>query len=254
MSRLFDGVDDQTLGTISTVSDSDWTMASWVYPATAGESNQGWIMAALQSGGVRQMFRMAAAGRTIYASQEYATTTAASTSVETLSASAWSLVVATHRASDNTMRLHIGTLSAAVAECTYSTQTAGVGAFTTGGGQIRLGCRNATDRTFDGRIGPSCFDIREWTVPEMERFRSGLFPIPTSTMRCLYPLMSPDAAQGEDLSGNATALTVTGCTAAENPPVAFRWGDDLGLTFTATAGGASAVPVMMANYRRRRVA
>ena len=256
MSRLFDGVDDQTLGTITAIADSDWTMACWVYPLSAGEGSNGRLMSTYISGDTAaQVFRMGGVTLPLRAVQLHATTNATSVSVETLATSAWSLAIATYRASDNTMRIFIGTLSAAVVECTYSTQTAGVGTFTTGGVDIRLGCRSTTDETFDGRIGPSVFDNREWTIPEMERFRSGLFPAPRSTVKAFYPLMSPTAAQAEDLSASGAHLTVTGATVAENPPVAFRWGDNLVAAIGPTAGGGGqAIPAKMVSYRKRRAA
>ena len=240
MSRLFDGVNDQIGAAIAPIADdSDWTMACWVRPTSAGESDQGYIIAAFSSNDVPAHFvRFNGATLTVLAAQVYSSTVATSVSIETLATSAWSLLVATHRASDNITRIYIGTLSAAVVECTYSTQSTGVGTWAGGGDELLLGCRDSTDRTFDGRIGPSCFDNREWTVPEMENFRSGLFPAPRSTVKGFWPLMSPNVAQGEDLSGNGYHLTVIGATVAENPPVAFRWGDAIPVAVGPTAAVA----------------
>lgn len=254
MARDFDGVDDIITATVTAVDSGDWTIAAWCAPDTAGEGSFGNLFRVETSGGsFTQVVLMASAARDVYAIQNFATTDALTRTSTVLTASAWACVVATYRDSDKKCRVYVGTLSAAMAEASYTTQTAGVGTRDTAGTVASIGSPPNTAETWDGKIGATCFDARQWTLDEMESFRQGLYPIPTSTMRGFWPLDSPTAAQAEDLSGNGAHGTVTGAIAAEGPPVAMRWGDSFGMTFTAAAAAAK-VPVFMHSYRRRRAA
>lgn len=258
MALDFDGVDDQTVATITALTDADYTLIAWVNADTAGESNNGFIMCGQTATTPRNTLYMATASLQWGGEQRYGTTdaTAYTTTSNVLTAGVWACVALVHRASDNTLYLYQGDLDTPMADVSAN-QVAGVGTFTGSGTNLRLGCRDTTVRTFNGRIGPCCMDQTEWPLAKMEAFRLGRLPIPTDSMRALYLLDSSVATQYYDMSGDGATLTM-GASApvwADNPPVGFRWGDTIPITQTAPAGGGGgSVPVMMDYYRRRRVA
>lgn len=222
MARTFNGTTDIVAGTITAIADGDWTGGAWILPASAGEGNLGRIFDINDagSGGVFNFF--VTTGLVLSGQLHYATTDCASTSSTTFTASTWMCVFITHRASDNKARLFQGSQSVAVAETAYTTQTAGVGAFTVAGTLAKLGNRTDAARTFDGRIHSEFLLPREMSVDEMEQFRLGDWGVlwnGTVIPRFFCPMDSPTAAQIEDLSGNSVAFTATGTTASEGAPV-----------------------------------
>jgi hypothetical protein len=225
MGRSFNGTTDVITATITAIPvNTDWTLAMWVKPTTAGEGNVGKIIRIDSGTQVRQEFRFLAAGRTLRAQATATTTSASTTTTTALTAAVWQCVVATYRNSDGKCRIYIGSQSAAMTEASYATQVAQVGGTLAGGTTCRIGNDNATASTFDGSMERGLVTAREWTGDEMERFRLGFHPVTTGSMRGYWPLDSPTAAQAEDLSGNGANGTVSGCLAVEGPPIGINWG------------------------------
>ena len=251
-ARDFDGVDDIiSQGSITAFAGS-WTMVAWINADSAGESGNGRIILT-NTASVRERSLWFQTGMNFRSLQKFSTTDATSVSSNTLAVGTWYCVATTYNSADMIMRLYYGSLAAAMVEASYGTQTAGVGTPNEGSTRVHAGNRPDQAETFDGRIAHACVDNRIWTLDEMEAFRQGQRPINTGSMIVYWPLDSPTAAQAEDLSGNNYHGTVTGALAAEGPPVAMRWGDSFGMTYT-TAAAAAKVPVFMHSYRRRRAA
>lgn len=222
MARDFDGVDDIIAGTITAMADGDWTAGAWINADTAGEGNLGRIIQVDDGAGAHFVAFSLGAGPVARCAFAYTTTNALALSSTAVTAAVWTLNIATHRASDNTVRLYIGTIATAMAEAAYTTQTAGVGTFDAVSTKAEIGNITDTSRTFDGRIHVPFLVPRELSVDQMEQFRLGDWSVlwnGTVIPRFFLPLDSPTAAQCEDLSGNGVAFTLTGAVIAEGPPV-----------------------------------
>ena len=208
-------------------------MAAWINADSAAEGLR--IIETAKSSGAEERGFIVQTGFKLEAFQEFTTTWSDSLSTETLTVGVWYCVVATYTSSDKKMRMYYGSLSAPMVEMSYTTQTAGVGTIVETSVRVMVGSttNGETNRDFDGRIEHAFCDNRIWTLDEMEAFRQGQRPINTGSMIFYWPLDSPTAAQAEDLSGNGYHGTVTGALAAEGPPVAMRWGDSFGMTYTA---------------------
>lgn len=240
MARDFDGVDDIIKNTSITTFSGSYTMAGWINADSAAEGLR-IIETARSSDGLGERGLIVQTGFKLEAFQGFTTEWSDSVSTQTLTVGVWYCVVATYTSSDKKMRMYYGSLSAPMAEMSYSLQTAGVGTIMETSVRVMVGSttNGETNRDFDGRIEHAFCDNRIWTLDEMEAFRQGQRPINTGSMIFYWPLDSPTAAQAEDLSGNGYHGTVTGAIAAEGPPVAMRWGDSFGVTYTAAvAGGA----------------
>lgn len=224
MARSFNGTTDKIQGTVTAADSGDWTIAAWIKPATAGEGSVGRVLQIETSGGTRIQtcyFDGGISGLLFEQMRGGAQTAASETNVNWLNV--WAVAVGCYRASDSLIRIYRGTLSSAMAEATYGVQRAGDGARTTGGTVAVIGNNAAASGTWNGLIGPVCFDVREWTLDEAEAFRQGRFPVSDGAMRLFCPLDSPTVSQAEDLSGNGVAFTATGTTLAEDPPVPLGW-------------------------------
>lgn len=239
MARQFDGIDDVIAAAITAMDSGDWTIAVWVNPTSAGEGSGGvFVQIETSGGGIRQRFRFPVAGRTVQALQSYTggAGNAVTTTTNTLPTAAWSLVVATFRASDKMCRVYIGDLDSPMVEASYSAQVAGGTTRGTAGTVANIGNNSATSATQVGSLGQVAIAAREWSLDEMEAFRLGVRPVNSGAMRGFWPLDSPTAAQAEDLSGNGANGTVTGAVVSEDPPVPLGWGEMVQPVLVVVAG------------------
>lgn len=227
LARSFDGVDDIIVAAISTIATTeDWTIAAWVNPSSAGEGDAGCIVRVETSGGTaRQWVRINASTRVVRALSHHGTTLATTVTNETLDTSSWTLVIATFRHSDSKCRVYFGDENTAMAEATYSSQVAGVGARGGSGTVVNLGNLTDGSATWDGAIGPVMIGASEWTNDEMESCRLGLGGGLTG-LRGVWWMDSRDAATVTNQILGAAA-TVTGCTLAAGPAVGGVQGDNV---------------------------
>lgn len=245
MARDFDGVDDQIVGSITAFDTGDITMAMWVNIDSSGEGNAGdssYFFSTVSGGSVGQALYLDSSRRFQIFGQNFPTQAAWSAANEAIATTTWTCIIGTFRVSDAKSRGYIGTLSASMAEVTYSTQPVGTGSRPTGYGSFAIGNYGAFgSRTVDGRIARVVFENREWSLAEMEAYRLGWRPAPIAGgVKCyLWSLDSPTASQAEELNHGADG-TVTGALAAEGPPIPYGWSErESGLMTPVLVSGGS---------------
>jgi hypothetical protein len=231
-SQTADGAKAQA--TITAVDTGDWTIAAFINPTDAGQSNVGRILQADFSGALKQDFRFSDASLHLAVAQSYSGGSAFSATSTAITASVWSAVFATFTAADKTTRVYIGTLSSAVAEAAYSSQSAGGGTRDTGGTRATVFNSGAGTGTFHGSLARVAFVNRLWRLDEMEAFRLGWVPPKDGNERGLWLFDSPTASQVEDCYGVANA-TATSLAVAEGPPVPTWQGGGLAVLAQAAA-------------------
>jgi hypothetical protein len=220
VAREFDGASGMVAVTLSSaITTGDFSIGCWFNADTAGEGTAGRIWYP-DAGNDKAALLVA---NTNTAIQFVASAGFQSIANTTLSLGNWQCVVGRYNDSTGAGTIILGSLSAAMAAATLTTNTTDIAGTVSATGY--LGNQAADDRTFDGRIAR--FFIVPWlmTVPECESYRQGNMGVlyAHGTPRLFLPLTSPTAASAEDLSGNAASGTVTSATAAEDPPVPFRW-------------------------------
>lgn len=227
MAQDFNGTTSVITGTVSPAENLDWTAFMWVWFDGSGEGTFGHAFTIEDTSNVRVMRINCPAYVGLVFNQNYST----GTSAEAQSASGdtatgkWWCFVGTYTSSTQVVNIYRGDLATAMAElASYDHQTTGSGTRDVGGVNLKVGNRNAGDRTLDGRLAEVGLDERLWTLAEMEGFRQGTRPIQTGTLEFYYPLDSPDAAQAEDMSGSGAHGTPANTAEIEHPPVSFNWG------------------------------
>lgn len=219
MSRDFNGTTDILTGTIAALTDGDWSMGAWIFPDDEGEAGSGVVIRTETAGVVQQVLQINDVALHIVAIQDYNTTDASSTTSGTLTVGQWALLVATHRGSDNKIRVYLGDLATPIAEMAYTTQTAGVGTFQANGTAAYVGSRSAGTQTFDGRIAHAFVTNAELSIDDMEMFRLGDYSAlyrSTTVPNFLLPL---ETTANRDLA-RGVAFTATGTAFGEDPPIA----------------------------------
>lgn len=244
MARDFDGTTSVISGTVTAIDTGDWTIIGWVNLDGAGESSSGRFLTVSNGSSEVHAFLNADASRHMRCNALYTggVGPATTTTNEALSTGTWYCVAGTFSASDKKCRIYYGTQSAAMAECTYSSQVAAGTTRTTGATTAYVGNNNAATRTHDGRISHIGYLPWGMTVAEMEQFRLGDLTAlyVHGTPRLVALLDSPDNTAVPDLSGNGVALTATSTAVAEGPPVGMRWGTGGPTSVLAVASGSSA--------------
>jgi hypothetical protein len=223
----FDGVDDITAATISSINAVAWTMGAWINPDDIGET-AGRIFSIWNGSAETHQFPLYSGGGGFNLVVNRLKSTTALFGVSTANAwaaSEWRCVFATWDGSGDGLAdfdLLVGSLTAAVASVgtTGTTSAGGTGTVTAAGTTLHIGNNSATTRSFNGRIARPFIVPWKMTVPEMEAYRLG-------SVGVLYahgaPVVFHPYATAIDVSGNAANGTVTGAVAAEGPPVPFRW-------------------------------
>lgn len=229
MARSFNGTNSRITGTLASAftSDADWTVGAWFFPTNNGEGNNGALMTiwTAANAAILGAWRFATGTNfrgIVVHSTTFAETTTSGNPVAT---GQWNALFCTYRASDKTVRIYVGDLDTAVAEASYSAQTAGVGTPTANPVNIILGNNETQAWTHNGRMESPFIVPWEMTVPEMERFRHG-------DMSVLYERGSPafhgwfEPGPGVVDLAKRTPLTQSSVTVIEPPPVALSWGHE----------------------------
>lgn len=226
-ARAFDGANTKVEATIAAMDSGDWTIAIWVKATSAGEGSAGRALGIATGGGtVCQIIRTNSAARTLLCRQ-VGSTNADATSTAALTASLWSCIVGTFRASDGKCRLYLGTETTPMAEMAYASQTTLV-TRTTGGTAATIGNAPNQANTWDGALASPVIEAREWSLAEMDQYRrTGRPPSFGSALRAWWPLEGTRADE-PDRAGLTAAGVVT---AAPTPP--FVAGPSLWLPHTA---------------------
>lgn len=223
MAKDFNGTTSRIEGTIAAYPAGDYTLGAWVLPDTTGEANNGGVLFLHAATSTRMTWRCATSQDFLVAQTHVTTTALSQTSGTPLVLGEWQVLFATYRASDLTLRLFRGDLDSAPAELSYTSQTAGVGAVTTGTGLV-VGNNAIQTITWDGRIEDPFIVPWEMTLAEMERFRQG-------DRAVLYERGAPTfhgllETTAVDLSPSRIALTETSVSTVEGSPVARSWGHE----------------------------
>jgi len=228
VAKDFNGTTSRITGTLASAftSDADWTVGAWFFPTNNGEGNNGTLMTiwTAANAAILGAWRFAT-GTNFKGIVVHSTTNAdTTTSGNPVATGQWNALFCTYRASDKTVRIYVGDLDTAVAEASYSAQTAGVGTPTANPVNIILGNNETQAWTHNGRMESPFIVPWEMTVPEMERFRLGdmgvLYERGTPTFHALLESTAVDLAPAR------TALTESSVTTAEGPPVARSWGHE----------------------------
>lgn len=230
MSRNFNGTTDKAQVSITDPGDTDFTICAWINPDNAGENNFGRIFWVETSGAAMYieftMVNGAGTNNHLQIKADHATTDARARSDNMVADDEDAFIVATYDASTNTCELYKGNQSTEItAARSLSIDDTGAGARTTGGVTLVIGNKADQSRTFDGDIGEVSFWNRVLTIPEMNAIKNGLRPVDDGNLIGYWPLDSPTASAGEDLSRNNYNLTVTGTTVTTSWPVAWSYGD-----------------------------
>lgn len=223
MALLFNASTTRVDATLLTgLGTSDWTIGCYVFPLSAGQSNNG-AMISLETAtpAVRQRLRIAASTLTVVSAQVFSTTNSSATTSTSLPTSAWSCVIGTYRSSDKKSRVFLGDPLTPMAEAPYTTQNAGVG--TNSGGAVNAHFGAATDATqaFDGRLARIVIVGREWSLAEMEFYRRTGFPPSFLQLRGYWPFYGT-AATARDFSGQGQDGTLVNGPVAAVDPVLWR--------------------------------
>lgn len=241
MARTFNGTTDLIAATVVDIGSSDFTMGAWVKASSAGEGSTGIILNLdTADANTRCRLRIAASTLGLNAFVTMGTTAATTTTANSLVVTGtWQLAICTYTVADLKLRIYLGNLSTPVAECSYTTQTAGAGTFGTGRTNMTIGNNRAANGTWAGDICNAFYTARLWSLDEMEAFRQGARPISTGSLKGFWPLDSPTNTQAEDISGNGANGIVTGCAVADHVPIPMG---GVGAMSANASGFAPAIP------------
>jgi hypothetical protein len=210
------GTDRDAVGTITALA-SNWTMCGWLY-LPSGLTGNKFICDIDSSGTVHQRFRFDdAATGTLFARAVRATQSCDATSSTAVTLDAWNFVAATLDAFGSTMRLYIGDQDSPVAEVSYASQTAGSGAFTTGGTHCHIGNRHAGGQAMGGRMRNFIIINRTLPLYQLEVLRLGW----RIGIHLQTPVLALRLAHATDLTSplGPVVFTGTSLTDAADPPV-----------------------------------
>lgn len=135
-----------------------------------------------------------------------------------LTTNTWACIAATADATG--AKIYVGSLTANMAETTYSATTVGSGGFKSDAARsLFLGNRDATTPNggFPGRIGPTLLFNRILTLGEIQSLQ--FKPRPLSGCRGYWRPGDAGTSSVPDWSGQGNTGTVTGATAGVNPPL-----------------------------------
>lgn len=200
-----------------------FTALVWVYPTTItatrtiigkvrGATNEGWMVTVRASGGV-QFEHARASAYMVYDS-----------SSTPLAVNTWCFLAATEDQGAGTPgHVYAGTLASAAAEVSYSTATAGSGAWGSDAARsLFIGNRDVASpaSAFQGRIATAAIFSRVLTLAEIRQWQ--LHPTPLLT-GCVgfweLGVAGSGTATQPDLSGNGNTGTPTGTSLAAHVPV-----------------------------------
>lgn len=229
MSRLFTAGTSQTLSaTVTAFTSSSFSFGGWFKPNSAGGSNIGSMMVWEDGGAVQKIFLRHTNGsggwQCVVA---HATSPAQSDPNQTLANGVWHCIIVTYNSSDKTIRMFYGTPGQAMTlQTSYATQTAGVGAMTTGMTKLQLGDRQLTGFDYDGLIGPTFAVQRLVTLDDAERFRNGdyLGALYDGTTQPIFYAPSDSSNNVVDVA-NQIPFTISSVSYSnDNPPAGWSTG------------------------------
>jgi hypothetical protein len=224
-SRDFDGTDDiidcQSPATLDNVNTG--TLFAWIYPDSVGEGGYGTIFFCSTSGadGGRRIWGRTLGTNTVDA---YFNTDTASgyavTTDNTITTGAWQCVASTYSNAgvpDRKPRIYRGLPTTAIAECSYTTQTAATGTIASDAALDKtIGACHSGAQTFDGKIAHVALYNVKLTLNELISLQFG--EIITAGLIGYWPLWGV-ASPEPDLSGNVNSGTVTGALLGNHAPL-----------------------------------
>jgi hypothetical protein len=239
--------DAVNIGTGASISNlNPLSYIEWVYPTSVATSAGLLFMqkGRAASGGTRRAFSFAAAGNFLRLTVDRATTdTDYIASSLALTDNTWHCIAATFNSAASAgevVNLYCGTLTAEMAETTYSTATDGSGAVGDDSGlAMKLGNDGAAASTsaFKGRIAIAAIFNRVLTLGELQSWQ--FHPRVMSGCVGFWQLGYNGTSTQPDWSGNGNNGTVTGATLSDHVPLRGfrRRRSGLYVPYVAAAGG-----------------
>ena len=197
------------------------TVCAWIYPTTTGGGTFGRIVH--QTATVDSFFCLD--GTTVANGLRLGLGTSGSSGTgisvaNTIIMSAWNFVAGQWQyPTTPTIKLFKGSPTSLISEVSYNTQQNYTGSTYTPTGNLKIGKRDGTDRTFVGTISHVYIFSAFLTLAELVSIQYGIIPAHLySDLKgfwSLWGVVSPEP----DLSGKLNNGTVTGATKANGPPV-----------------------------------
>jgi hypothetical protein len=232
VSRSVAAGTDNLAASISSIG-GQWCMGGWFNFSSFTANTR--MFSGDTAGTTAQYLRLnTTSGNFIEAQQNAATTNALSiaSTTQITTGKWWFLVALFGDDLSAKVKLYMGDLATAVAEVTYGTQTAGVGAPTTGD-HFHVGNNHAGNTGITAKVSrpfligggmPSLGGSLLAGLTAIQwGWHRGLYSPTAGRCRGFWDLSNATVAQNPNVGpdGGAAGLFATGCTAAEEPPVPF---------------------------------